>query len=106
MIETKNEYKKRFAIKIASKHYGFKKTEFHDRMSFVLNCSFWQTKYENIYITDYDFINSDDLEKKGQSMLFYRKKGVMKYQIIINDILNNETLFNYALDRFKNDCNN
>lgn len=100
------EYNKAFAIRIVSKRYGFEKTELYEGMSFVMDCSCYKTKYENIYITDYDFRNADDLEKRDLSMLFYRKRGVMNTQIISNELLRDETAFNYALDSFKNECSN
>ena len=106
MSKNNQEYIKAFAIHNVSKRYGFEKTEFHEGMSFVLHCSFYKTKYNDIYITDYDFRNADDLEKKDLSMLFYRKRGVMNTQIISNELLKDETAFNYTLDRFKNECSN
>ena len=104
--EIKNDkgYIKAFAIENVSKRYGFKKTELHEVISFILNCSFYKTKYDDIYITDYDFTNDDDLEKKDLSMLFYRKNGVMNTQIISNGLLKDETAFNYVLYSFKEEC--
>ena len=104
MSKNNQEYNKVFAIHIVSKRYGFEKIELHEGMSFVLDCSFYKTKYDNIYITDYDFRNADDLEKRDLSMLFYRKRGVMNTQTISNELLKDETAFNYALDNFKNKC--
>jgi len=106
MSKGNKEYTKAFAIQNVSKRYGFEKTEFHEGMSFVLDCSFYKTKYNDIYITDYDFKNADDLEKKDLSMLFYKKHGVMNTQMISNELLKDETAFNYALDSFKNECSN
>ena len=106
MSKNKQEYTKAFAIHIVSKRYGFEKTELHEGMSFVLGCSFYKTKYDDIYITDYDFRNADDLEKRDLSVLFYRKRGVMNTQMISNELLRDETAFNYALDSFKNECSN
>ena len=82
MEKNNQEYIKAFVIHIISKRYGFEKTEIHEGMSFVLDCSFYKTKYEDIYITDYDFRNKEDLEKSDLSMLFYRKRGVMNTQMI------------------------
>lgn len=106
MKKNNQKYTKAFAIQIVSKRYGFEKTELHEGISFVLDCSFYKTKYENIYITDYDFRNTDDLEKRDLSMLFYKKLGVMNTQMISNELLKDETAFNYALYIFKNECNN
>ena len=106
MSGNNQEYIKAFAIQNVSKCYGFKKTELHEGISFLLNCSFYKTKYDDIYITDYDFRNLDDLEKKDLSMLFYRKHGVMNTQMISNELLKDETAFNYALDSFRNECSN
>lgn len=104
MSKNNKEYIKSYTIQIVSKRYGFEKTELHERMSFVLDCSFYKTKYDNIYITDYDFRNDDDLEKRDLSMLFYRNPGVMNTQMISNELLKDETAFNYALDSFKKEC--
>lgn len=106
MSKNNKEYTKAFAIHIVSKRYGFEKKELHEGMSFLLGCSFYKTKYENIYITDYDFRNADDLEKRDLSMLFYQKCDIMNTQIISNELLKDETAFNYALDSFKNECSN
>ena len=106
MNTNNKEYTKGFAIQNVSKRYGFEKTEIHEGMSFLLNCSFYKTKYDDIYITDYDFRKADDLEKKDLSMLFYRKRGVMNTQIISNELLKDEIAFNYALDSFKKECSN
>ena len=106
MSKDNKEYIKAFSIHNVSKLYGFEKTEFYEGMSFVLDCSFYKTKYDNIYITDYDYKNQDDLEKKDLSMLFYRKAGVMNKKMISNELLKDETAFNYALDSFKNECIN
>ena len=54
----------------------------------------------------FSFRNADDLEKRYLSMLFYRKRGVMITQMISNELLKDETTFNYALDSFKNKCSN
>lgn len=106
MSQNNQEYIKTFAIRNVSKRYGFERTELHEGMSFVLDCSLYKTKYENIYITDYDFRNADDLEKKDLSMLFYKKRGVINTQMISNELLKDETAFNYALDSFKTECSN
>jgi hypothetical protein len=104
MSKGNKEYTKTFTIHNFSKHYGFEKTEIHEGMSFVLDCSFYKTKYDDIYITDYDFRNEDDLEKNDLSMLFYKKRGVMNTQMISNELLKDKTAFNYALDSFRNEC--
>lgn len=106
MSKNNQEYTKAFAIHIVSKRYGFEKIKLYEGMSFVLGCSFYKTNHEDIYITDYDFRKEDDLEKRDLSMLFYRKRGVMNTQMISNELLKDETAFNYALDSFKNECSN
>jgi hypothetical protein len=99
-------YKKVFTLKTLSKFHGLKETPLYEGLSFVLGCSVHRVKYDDIYITDYDFINLDDLEKKGLSMLFYRNKGVFNSQKVSNEMLKDEKLFKYALDSFKKECEN
>ncbi|AGO47357.1 hypothetical protein Phi19:1_gp067 [Cellulophaga phage phi19:1] len=106
MSKNKEEYNKSFVIKNVSKRYGFEKTELSEGISFVLNCSFYKTKYDNIYITDYDFRNYDDLEKKDLSMLLYRCSGVVNAQVISNTLLIDENAFNFVLDNFMYESSN
>jgi len=96
-----SEYVKGYILKDVSQKYMFELTEIYEGDSFLLHCSFYQTKYKDIYITDYDFRNRYDLEKKGLSMLFCRKNSRMNTQMISNELFKDEELFNEVLDTFK-----
>ena len=95
------------AIDGVSKRYGFKLlVDVWVGVMFVMNCNFWKTKYDNIYITNYNINDDTNLKEKDLSMLFYKKKGEMNTQIISNETLKDKTLFKHALDGFKNECSN
>ena len=98
------EYVKQFTLREISDRYNFEKTDVIQGMSFVLNCIFLKTKYDNTYITDYDLRSDEDLEKKDLSMLFYKNKGVFNSQIISNVLLKDENLFNETLESFNKEC--
>lgn len=100
-MENNQEYIKPFFIERFSKRYEFEKTNLHDGISFILDCSFWKTIYTDIYITDYDFIIQEDLEKKGLCMLFYSKQGFTKTQKISTELFIDDELFEYVLDEFR-----
>lgn len=105
-------YKKPFAISKNANRLGLKKTEKRMGVSFSLECAFYETKYENIYITDYDTAKDEDLEKRGLVMLYHREHNIVNQTsiikvnklIITSELLDNDTEFNNILDNFKNEC--
>jgi hypothetical protein len=97
-------YVKPYIINQLSKYYGFKKTDIYLGMSFILGCRFWKTEYEDIYITDYDFINHEDLELKGLFALVYKKDGSRNRQLISNEILKDKIIFECELQSFNYEC--
>jgi hypothetical protein len=92
------EYIKAFDLSFMSACYGFKQVSGWVGSMFVLNCTIWETRYQHIYITDYDFNNDEDLEKKGLCALFYGRGGRML--TITNELLKDENAFNQALEVF------
>ena len=99
-------WQKTFTLKTIARIYSLKETLIYEGSSFALNCSFYITKYDHIYITDYDFNNSDDLEKRGLSMLFYRNHVFFNSKTITDEILKDKKIFKCVLDQFKKDCDN
>jgi len=97
---------KKYITEKVCKRYGFEKERIDAGISFLLDCSFWKTEYESIYITDFNFTNDEDLENKDCSMIFLRKPGLVRSQIISNDVLQDEKIFKYVLGEFKKECNN
>ena len=61
-------------------------TEINEGLSFALGCSFRKTKYKNIHITNYDFINKNDLREKDLSILVYIDCGFVNTKFISNSI--------------------
>ena len=101
-----NQYIKAFAIRNASKFYRFKETEHHEGYSYALGCRFYTTKYDQVYITDYDSENAEDLEKRDLSMLIYINHLFVKTKIISNELLKSKKSFNSVLNSFKQECSN
>jgi hypothetical protein len=95
---------KPYAIQKNSDVYGLKKTDKSVETSALLDCSFWLTKYEDIYVTDYDFNTNEDLEEKGILMLYFMKGNFRAYQKFSIVLLENQEQFNQFLELFYNEC--
>lgn len=67
----------------------------------ALGCSVYKTKYDGIYLTDYDFIDNTDLKLKKQLCLF---KSYNTYIMISYELLEDIHLFNTELNYFKEMC--
>ena len=74
------------------------KTDISTGVSFAVDCSFWETKYDKIYLTDYNLYwdefcggleKANLLKDKGIVTLFYRNKGVFLYEKISARLLTN-----------------
>ena len=85
------------------------KTDITTGVSFVVGCSFWETKYDKIYLTDYNLCwdeFSGGLEKanllkdKGIVTLFYKNKGVFIYEKISECMLNDNDFMLKKIDIF------
>ena len=86
-------------IEKVSTIYGFKKTNKTFGMSTLLDCSFWETGYPGMYITDYDINVDIDLKKNKTAMLFILGKGSI---IISEEIMEDEKAMKAIMDRFFN----
>jgi len=93
-----------------SESLSLTKTDITTVASIVSDCSFWQTKYENIYITDYDLLwdesirNGDKvniLKDKGIVIIFYRKQGLFLYEKISAELLSDTEIMSEIIDEFK-----
>ena len=93
----KNKTLNQCVIQNYSTSFGFKKTDKTYRMSFVFNCFFWETRRENVFITDYDITNDIDLKVEDCVMLFMPGRGTMK---ISNELMCNEKAMNLIIDDF------
>jgi len=96
-------YTKEYTLLKASEQLGFTRTEITQGSSLLLNCSFYETKFKNIYITDYDLRNDNDLEKKGLSMLFYKDRAFLGARIS-NELFEYVQEFDRILEYFKLKC--
>jgi hypothetical protein len=97
------QYKKQFILREICANYGFEKIDLHQGSSLILDCSFYKTNHEGIYITDYDFKTDTDLEEKDVSNLLYRKDGVRHLMILSNTLLKDKSVFEMVLCDFKNE---
>lgn len=73
--------------------------------SFVLNLKFWETKYPEIYITDYDpspkldFYVNRDLKIKNTLALFHKSGSYIYFSADkINDPKEMDGLFNFFIE--------
>lgn len=75
-------------------------------------CSFWKTKYDKIFITDYNFKWSEFdklkeanlLKDRGNVTMFYTNKGVFVDKIISALILKDTDFMLKLIDDFYNEC--
>ena len=73
-------------------------------ISTFLSCNFYDTKYKEIIITDYDINNEENLKPKGLSLLSYKRKGYRATMYVSNMILQHEgLLFNEIIEDFYNE---
>jgi hypothetical protein len=93
-----------------SESISLTKTDITTVASIASDCSFWKTKHENIYITDYDIlwnecIRYEDkvniLKDKGIVIIFYRKQGLFLYEKISAELLSDKQLMLEIIDEFK-----
>lgn len=85
------------------------KTDISIGVSFDVGCSFWKTKYDNIYLTDYN-LHWDEfsggiekanlLKDKGIVTLFYKNKGIFMYEKISLSLLNDTEIMLKEIDSF------
>jgi len=83
------------------------KTDITHGISFTANCFFWETKYEKIYLTDYNLDWSVEnleepnlLKDKGDVTLFYKNKGVFIYDKISACVLGETDIMLRIIDNF------
>lgn len=88
-----------FELKELMDKFGYKITELHNGKSFVLDCRFYETEFENVIITDYDFINDvalNDLSfiafnrKTGKSLRItaeFMKQSTESFKQILKELL-------------------
>ena len=94
------DYEKKYILRQFSKEQKLKKVELEGYNNWILDCEFYETKYENIYITDYDLTHFD-LESRGLVQFFYRKgKEIITMKISIESLCDVEFI-NQALEIFK-----
>jgi hypothetical protein len=103
-------------ISDVSKNLFLTETDLSVDISFAAGCKFWKTKYENIYITDYNLgwscFDDDDtdfdedlktanlLKSKDLATIFYNKKGRFIKSYISGLVLQNTDLALKAIDDF------
>ena len=44
----------------------------HHSTMFLYDCSMYKTKFDNVFITDFDLMSNEPLHKQGLLCLFYR----------------------------------
>ena len=54
---------------------GLQKTDLTVDDSSIYDCSFWQTKYEGVFVTDYDVAQKDIHKLKNVLKIFGKKNG-------------------------------
>lgn len=69
--------------------------------SYFLGCSFWETKYENMFLTDYDINTNKSLKTKDMKMLF---KGA-NYLHVSNEMIKTDEELNLVIEQFNEICN-
>jgi len=83
-VKNKYDMKKEFNISDFSDKLFLNKTDKTFGVSFVTNCSFWETIYDNVYLTDYNLNYSETesidkanlLKDKEIFTIFYKKEDV------------------------------
>lgn len=65
-------------IQQAAAKFGFKKSPKTLGRSVKLNCSFWETDYEDVLITDYNVVTHEDLKLRDIVMLWIPTQKYMK----------------------------
>jgi len=70
-------------------------------MSFVLNCKFWKTKYDNIFITDYDIFNHKKLDD-DLYIMFKKQKGYFYYTMFSRELIEDKKNIDEEIERLNN----
>ena len=85
--------------------HGFTPTDISIGSSVFLDCSIWKTKYDNLYITDYDVMHDTDLKEKGLCALIYKKRLNIRTVKISNEMLEDVSLilFDEILKEFNDE---
>jgi len=91
-----NEFQHRMA------KLNFVKSKKNISASFALKCSFWETKYNGLFITDYDINNNRSLLDSDLLCLFFRYNGIHASQVFSSCLIEDEKLlFQVIEDLYK-----
>lgn len=78
------------------KRLGLKKTDKSSGSSFILDCTFWETEREGVYLTDYDEVSNTKTE--SFYFLHYQLKGKRNKMIISSEMLSDREYFYDLID--------
>jgi len=91
-------------LKDYKEDYGFETTAHGEEILFSDRCVVYQTKYKDIYITDYDFSKAEAIDGGNCCELIY-KGGKWRNSMTVSTVsLECQNLFNEILDDFKKEC--
>lgn len=91
------------------KKLGFKEdVNFSLMDSKKLGCRFFRTKYENIFITDYDIIKNINLKEHNLLMLIYKDETNTRIRYMLIDLfmLEEKSLIDEEIEIFYKRCKN
>ena len=88
----------------ACEKLGLKKTDITVDASFIRSTGFWETKYENVFITDYNVMGdincTNTLEAYGIVTIFREMNKKLWHQKFSFDIMNDIEFMNKFIDEF------
>ena len=69
--------------------------------SLFIGCTFWETKYPYVYITDYDLnLDNNSLIEKNIVTIFYKHKGFFASRIVSFQMFTETKFMNHFIDEF------
>ena len=82
----------------------FTKTDKSIGNSYILGCTFWETKKPNVFLTDYDFRYHRSLIGSDLYLLFYNDGKVTSCQFVSSDFLNlSEHIIEQSIEKIYNE---
>ena len=95
-----NKQNNRFAFQDIMKSYGYRLTNYSYMDSFIHNCSFYQTEFMNVLITDYDIIEKRPMYNNMFCAFNFSNGKHLK--ITLEALIGNKNLVKSVLEKINN----